>query len=316
VYVLASDGMLHQLSVQTGKDVVMQPVRFLAPNSNASPLILIDNVLYTSTSNECGGTPNGVWAIDLGNREKPITSWKSDGPNIVGSAGPVVGTGGTVYVATDRTVAALEPRTLKLRDYFTAPSGEFVTSPLVFEHRGKDLVAVASKDGRLYILNSTSLGGTDHRTPLTTTSLASDAGALASWEDADGTRWILAATSSATAAFRLVERDGIPTFEQAWVSREMTSPLPPIVINNVVFAVSSGEYRPGGGTTMTAPQRAQRSRPAVLYALDATTGKELWNSGATITSFVHSGGLSGGLGQVYIGTYDGTLYAFGFPIEK
>ena len=67
---------------------------------------------------------------------------------------------------------------------------------------------------------------------------------------------------------------------------------------------------------MTAAQRAQRSKPAILYALDASTGKELWNSGTTISSFVHSGGLSGGFGQVYVGAYDSTFYAFGFPIEK
>ncbi len=96
----------------------------------------------------------------------------------------------------------------------------------------------------------------------------------------------------------------------------MISPLSPIIINNVVFALSSGEYRSSGGSQMTAAQRAQRSKPAILYAIDASTGKELWNSGTTITSFVHSGGLSGGFGQVYVGTYDSTFYAFGFPIEK
>ena len=53
----------------------------------------------------------------------------------------------------------------------------------------------------------------------------------------------------------------------------------------------------------------------MLYALDAQTGKELWNSGKTITSFVHSGGLAAGGGRVYVGAYDGTQYAFGFPIE-
>ena len=66
---------------------------------------------------------------------------------------------------------------------------------------------------------------------------------------------------------------------------------------------------------MTAAQRAQRSAPAVIYALDGATGKELWSSGKTITSFVHGGGLAGFAGQIYLGTHDGTLYAFGFPIE-
>jgi outer membrane protein assembly factor BamB len=87
-----------------------------------------------------------------------------------------------------------------------------------------------------------------------------------------------------------------------------------MVIGGVVFALSTGEFRTSDNK-ITAAQRAQRSSPAVLYALDGATGKELWNSGKTIMSFVHGAGLSGNGGQVYVGTYDGTLYAFGFPME-
>ncbi len=71
-----------------------------------------------------------------------------------------------------------------------------------------------------------------------------------------------------------------------------------MIINGVVFAVAGG-----------------KSSPAVLYALDGATGKSLWDSGETITSFVHNGGLSGGASQIYLGTYDGTFYAFGYAIE-
>ena len=85
-------------------------------------------------------------------------------------------------------------------------------------------------------------------------------------------------------------------------------------MNGVVFALSSGEHR-SDDPKLAASQRARRSIPAVLYALDAQTGKELWNSGKTITSFVHSGGLAAGGSRVYVGAYDGTQYAFGFPIE-
>ena len=80
----------------------------------------------------------------------------------------------------------------------------------------------------------------------------------------------------------------------------MTAPLAPMILNGVVFAVS------GGG---------ERGEPAVLYALDGVTGKELWSSGKTITSFVRGGGLSAGGSQVYLGTHDGTMYAFGYAIE-
>jgi outer membrane protein assembly factor BamB len=72
------------------------------------------------------------------------------------------------------------------------------------------------------------------------------------------------------------------------------------VVDGVVFAASSG----------------QRATPTVLYALDGGTGKELWNSGKTITSYLpRNGGLSGGGTQVFLGTFDGTIYGFGFPVE-
>jgi outer membrane protein assembly factor BamB len=53
-----------------------------------------------------------------------------------------------------------------------------------------------------------------------------------------------------------------------------------------------------------------------LYALDGSTGKELWTSGSTIASFVQGVGPSAGDSQVYVVTYDGTLYAFGMPAER
>ena len=100
---------------------------------------------------------------------------------------------------------------------------------------------------------------------------------------------------------------------QGWQSRDLMSPLAPIVVNGMVMAVSSGEYR-GGDATLTADARAKQSQPAVLYVLDGATGKEMWNSGKTITSFAR-GGLAAGGGQVYLVTYDNQLYAFGIPME-
>jgi outer membrane protein assembly factor BamB len=53
----------------------------------------------------------------------------------------------------------------------------------------------------------------------------------------------------------------------------------------------------------------------VLYAIDASNGKDVWSSGRTITTAVGSG-LSAGQGNVYVPGADSTLYAFGFAIEK
>jgi outer membrane protein assembly factor BamB len=57
--------------------------------------------------------------------------------------------------------------------------------------------------------------------------------------------------------------------------------------------------------------RIKASTHAVLYALDAETGKELYSSGDQIASFAHFGGLSVANGRVYLGTYDSILYCFG-----
>lgn len=232
-------------------------------------------------------------------------------------------------------VVALDRKGLEQKDYFTADGADFNASPIVVRYKNRDLVAVTGNDGRLYLLDGASLGGADHRTPLHVTAKFTEPGAgtsLATWED-QGTQWILATAASALAAptragaarpaaaasgsvvaFRLVDRDGTLSLERAWTSRPLASPLAPIVVNGVVFAASSGEYQPTAGSTMTAEARAKRSVPAVLYALDPATGKEIWNSGTTIGSFARAG-LSAGGGQVYVVTYDNTLYAFGIPME-
>ena len=45
------------------------------------------------------------------------------------------------------------------------------------------------------------------------------------------------------------------------------------------------------------------------------TGKELWNSGKAMTSYSTSG-ISAGASKVFVGTHDGTLYAFGYLLPR
>jgi outer membrane protein assembly factor BamB len=52
---------------------------------------------------------------------------------------------------------------------------------------------------------------------------------------------------------------------------------------------------------------------AVLYALDAETGKELYSSQELIDSWNHYGGLALADGRLYLSSYDGRVYAFGLP---
>jgi hypothetical protein len=337
VYVVASDGFARTINPHNGSDRV-PPVPFLPANAKPSGLILVDDVLYTSTSNDCGAAPNGVWAIDLASETKKVLSWKTNGGSVAGTSGPTFGTDGTLYVAVgdgatgpstySNSIVALEPKTLKLKDSFTQPGADFNTSPVVFRYKNKDLMVVSGNDGCLYLLDATSLKAP----PLFVTPKYTNAGAsggLATWED-QGTRWILAptvgaaqagvkfasngvVTNGSVVAYKLADQNGTLTLEPGWASRDLSSPLGPAVVNGVVFAVSSGEHRAAGANVTTA-QRAQRSTPAVIYALDGLTGKELWSSGKTITSFARSG-LSAGAGQVYLVTFDNTVYAFGIPME-
>jgi outer membrane protein assembly factor BamB len=314
IYALSGDGMLRTVYLSNGVEPG-QPVKFLPPNSNAQGFIVVDDIAYAATQS-CNGAVSGIWALDLASKQ--VSSWRPDRGAIVGSAGPAFGPDGTVYSATTGgQLVALDRKTLQVKQTFSAGAAEFSSSPVVFPFRGKNLVAAASKDGRIHLLDSAALGK-----PLSETAGAApgfDPGALATWQAADGARWLLAPASGAAGngaivSWRVADRNGAVALESGWTSRNMTAPLTPMIINGVVFALASGEFR-SDDARLSAAQRAQRSSSAVLYALDGATGKVLWDSGKTITTFVHSGGLSGGASQLYLETYDETLYAFGFPIE-
>jgi outer membrane protein assembly factor BamB len=288
VYSLSSDGMFHANYVSNG-DEPNPPIRFVPPNANAQGLTVIDNVAYVATSGSCGGAPNGIWALDIAS--KTVNSWKPASGDIAGSAGPAFGPDGTLYVSTTTgDLVSLEAKTLKMKDAYRAGQ-ELESSPVIFPHKEKTMVAATTKDGRIHVVDAAAMSAPGAKSGPNT-----GASSLATWQDSTGTRWILAPTKSAIAAWKLAEQNGAPALESGWVSRDLASPGTPVIVNGVVFALSTGQ------------------RP-VLYALDAANGKELWNSGNVITSPVRRSALSAGAGQVYFGAHDGTLYSFGFPIE-
>ena len=292
VYVLSTDGMLRTLNVMNGADAE-PPVPFLPPHANARGLIVVDTVAYVATSRGCGAAPNAVWALDLGTHQ--VTTWPG---RVAGADGPAIGPDGTIYVTTsDGHLVVLEPRTLKPRATYRSGGPAFSSSPVIFDRGGRLLIAASSRDGRIRLLDS-------RRKTFVTIPLSSQtaADALASWADTDDTHWLVASAGSrgiAIAAWKVIQQDSVPRLDPGWVSRHMPAPLAPAVVNDVIFALSRG---------------APPSSAVVLHALDGATGNELWNSGATIAP-VRRAGLSAGGSQVYVATGDGTLYAFGFPME-
>ncbi len=330
IYALASDGMLHSMHLSGGQEY-QPPVKFLPPGANATGLIIVNGKAYAVTSQSCNGVANGLWAYDF--ETKQASTWKG---NVAGSAGAAFGSDGTIYLATSagegaanspNSIVAIDPKTLQTKSAYTA-STEFASSPVVFEYKGKTLVAAAASDGSVHLVDAANMAKALSITP--SAAKGSAPGSLASWQDRDGTRWILVAhtgalpagftsagsaiTKGAILAWKLSEEGNKLALKPGWASRNLVSPLTPTVINGVVIATSSGEFKTGDGK-MTAAMRATRSGKAVIYLLDGATGKELWSSGTTITSFARGNALSGGMGQFYLTTYDGTIYAFGFPME-
>ena len=91
-----------------------------------------------------------------------------------------------------------------------------------------------------------------------------------------------------------------------WTSNDLTTPATPIIVNGVVFALSTGRPAAAGE-----PDRRRCSMPTT-----ASSGKALWNSGKSMTTFASPGSYWSALSQVYVGTDDGTVYAFGFLDER
>ena len=245
-------------------------------------------MVYAVTSDNCGGAPNGVWAINL--EDNGVHEWKTGEASVIGLA---FATDGTVFASTTKGLAALEAKTLQVK---AQEESESSTPPMVFKFKDKEYVVAANVHGHILVRDAATLalvanfpgnGG-------------AIGGALASWEDPESkTRWILATKGNSVVAFKVVEKDGAIALEQGWASKEMVVPAAPIVVNGVVFALSSGS----------------RTANAVLYALDGMTGKELWSSGKAMAGYSTSA-ISSGQSKVYVGTHDGTLYAFGYLLPR
>ena len=335
-YVVSSDGMLHVLGLASGKDI-QRPAPFLPANSKWSAPVAVETTLYAATSGRCGGAPDGVWAIDLDSEAKPVVSWKTNGGGVVGAVAftqggtliAAIGPGQATGDGKANAMVALDPKTLQVKDWFSQPAAEFVTGPTILRLNNRDVVAAATKDGRVILLDGASLGGSDHATPLFASKPLVAAGgavsgdALAAWQQAGGgASWILvpvkgrpaltgsptngAVSSGAVVALKVADASGTLSAEPGWVSHDLTSPATPIVVNGVVFALGTGMPATGTG----------RGTAALLHAYDGATGKALWNSGKAMTMTASPGSMWSGLGQIYIGMQDGTLHAFGFNDER
>ena len=365
VYAASWDGRLRRLDLANGEDLA-PPANFMPPNGKPYALNLVEDVIYTHTAQRCGGNPNMGYVYDL--RNDKVGSWGPAGGGMWGRTGPAISSQKVMYTGTGDGVwdpengvfgngivgLQMDPDTgsLELYDYYGPTNAEWLfkrdldmqVTPAIFYYKGRELMVDAGKECVIYLMDLESIGGDDHRTPLYRSPLVCNEevnfasagvwGAMASWEDSDGTVWVLApiwgpkhskfhaeiehgeVREGAIVAFKVAEReDGSLWLAPAWVSQDMNRAEPPVIANGIVFAYGNGEdthqAMPDVGLTNTAEERIAGSTNAVLYALDARTGKTLWSSGDEIASWNHWGGISVANGRVYIGTFDGYLYCYG-----
>ena len=311
-YALSADGVLHALTTKDGLDE-QQPVPFLPAGAEATDLILVNGILYTSTMNGCGGAPNAVWAIQTaavpagGTFPKPL-SWSTGG-----SASPsaiAFNADGIAYVSVGSgtggvsdAVVSLDPKTLQQKEIFSQKGADFATSPVIFREGKRDFIAAQTADGRVFLLD-----GADLSKPLFVSQADGKSGsykphAMATWKDDSGQRWLITTTASSVKAWKVSLSDSGVSLAQGWTLNDLKAPLAPLVVHGVVFALSSGD--------------ASMKSAAILYAVDGITGKTLWNSGKTLTTHVpQSSAIWNSMGQILIGTADDTVYAFGMAMER
>ena len=362
MYVTDGGGNLHSLDISNGEDV---KAPFTFGTSKFSLQLQGTRVVAAA-----GG--RGIISTDINDPEHKVSASVGFGRSggLWGRRGPAIDADGVVWTTTgDGNVDTTDPNNLMVANsmvgfklqsdgsyhidnYFTPSNWAWLwhrdldpnNTPTIFTWKGKEYLVASGKECRLYLLDPKNIGGADHHTPLFRTPLfcneevdfqdAGSWGALSSWEDPSGTRWVLApfwgpahsqfkfptvnqpaTKDGGVAAFKLVDVNGKPELQAVWVSRDMHRGEPPVIANGVVFSYGSGEETrqawPDEGLHMTSEVRAAKSGHATLFALDGQTGKELWSSGDQITSFNHFSGVTAINGKVYLGTYDGMLYCFG-----
>lgn len=244
---------------------------------------------------------------------------------------------GTLDLAGYYTPAEWEYLTRKDLDMGT-------TTPVIFRWHRRVLAAIGGKEGAVYLVDTADMSSSQHRVAAyispryTNRQQTFEAngiwGVMTAWHDSKGETWLYVPSwgeptpeaqfpvnygpvkSGSVMAFKVTSgRDGGPALEPQWISADIAVPDPVALAGGVAFVLGTGESPQqveNGDISKLLHNRVERNTGhAVLYALDARTGRQLWSSGDTMTGWTHFSGLAVGDGRAFATTRDGTIYAFG-----
>lgn len=280
---------------------------------------LYGSTFYTATAGYCGDEQTNpyrasVVAIDvetaqIANRWFPLGESGRYGGGIWAPAAVSVDEDGTVYAAVGNANGGFESfafgeHVVRLTAALTPVEANFPglvgfdvdlsSAPVLFSANGcPNGLVVMAKTGELLVYDRNEIA----RGPLGREAVASNKGLFLGMPAFDPeTEQVIVTVPEDTAnhhhgVLALRVGDGC-ALEVGWESVVGTSGIssPPTIANGVVY------YGSGGGSQ--------------VFALDASTGAELWNSGTTVKGRI-AGAPMVVNGRVYVASWDGHVYAFG-----
>jgi outer membrane protein assembly factor BamB len=286
----------------------------------------------------------GIWG-----RGGPSIDFEGDVYGATGDApvDPAAGEyGDSVIHLTRRTLALADYFTAPNWDYITKNDLDMGTStPVIFRWNRRVLTAVGGKECAVFVNDTASLGGVNHQTAAyTSPRLCNDDqmfekegiwGAMSSWQEENGTVWLYVPTwgpiavngpafpvsngntpSGRVETFKVIAApNGAPALQPAWLSPDIAVPEPVAITGGVVFVIGTGENTQQVYNhdihQLVESRESLKAGHVIVHALDAQTGRELWNSGNTIPEWTHFTGTVVADGKIFAVTHGGGVYAFG-----
>jgi outer membrane protein assembly factor BamB len=321
IYFTTSDGKLRGAHLGDGSEAI-KPTDMVQPFSRNWSLGLVDDVVYTTTARGCGGSAaepveaGSVVAMDVSDPTHPSVSrfytgkGRPAGP--WGASGVAWGPQGA-YVSTadgpnnpasgiyGDMVLAVRPHAWGLNDSFIPSHWRYVNARdldfgsggvILFPFGKRNLVATASKETVIYLLDADNLGGADHMSALyQSPRMGNDTqdfqangtwGSLATAQDDKGRRWIYVPMwgplakagpkfamsngdnpSGSIIALTVEDEGGKPVLRPQWSSRDLNLASSPVVANGVVYALQTAESAvqvPKGGFNPNGPRPDPEAR--------------------------------------------------------